>query len=157
MGIKRKTERMSYNELLTKLTYLTERNNLSNTEIGNIINVERRAMNGRAERNSSFKDYEIQEIEKHYNIDFSFISIVKNSFEKQKDNQIEDKAKKFGSRLLKLQEKVNLSDKDFSKLLGIYEYEYNELKSGEKEPNYRILLRIKQNFKVSIDWLLFGE
>ena len=45
---------MNYNEVLTRLVYLTKRNNISQTEIGEAINVERRAINGRAERNSKF-------------------------------------------------------------------------------------------------------
>ena len=65
------TKNMDFNTLLTKLIYLTKRNNISNTEIGIAINVERRAMSGRAERNSKFKPDEIEQIENAFNVKLS--------------------------------------------------------------------------------------
>lgn len=148
---------MLYNELLTKLTYLTKRNNLSNTEIGNIIDVERRAMSGRADRNSKFKPEEIKKIEQAFNIELNSISITNNSGERITDDTISKRTENFGKRLYKIQEKNDLSDRQMAKLLGIYEDEYVDLAYGDKEPNLRILNNIKSNFQVSIDYLLYGE
>lgn len=148
---------MLYNDLLTKLTYLTKRNNLSNTEIGNVLNIERRAINGRAERNSKFKDFEIEKIEKFFNIDLSTISILENSLERYFDNSIDDKIDNLGDRLLMLKEKNNLSNLKMAALLDISESELIDIIRGKTPPDWRVIKNLKQNFKVSIDWLLFGE
>ena len=62
-----------------------------------------------------------------------------------------------GCRLSEIQEKNNISDKIMAKKLGIYEYEYIDLKQGQKELTFKIINRIKTTLKISIDWLLFGE
>ncbi len=148
---------MLYNDLLTKLTYLTKRNNLSNTEIGKAINVERQAMSGRAERNSKFKPDEIKKIEQAFDVQLDSISIISNSGERISDDTVKDRTENFGKRLFKIQEKNDLTDRQMAKLLGIYEDEYVDLAYGGKEPNLRILNNIKSHFQVSIDYLLFGE
>ena len=117
---------MYYNELLTKLTHLTKRNNITNAEIGKAINLDRQAMSGRALRNSRFKDFEIEAVEKYFCIDFSKITIYENTFERQNDVLIPEKTSKFGKRLALLQEKSGLSDTEFSELLDIEEDEYRE-------------------------------
>ena len=148
---------MNFNDLLTRLTYLTKRNNLSNTEIGEVINVERRAINGRAERNSKFKDDEIKKIESKYNIDLASVSITSNSLLRENKPQIINNAADFTKRLKLLQEKNQLTDKDFSKLINIELEDFLEYKTGERKPNYNFLISIKQHFQISLDWLLFGE
>ncbi len=64
---------------------------------------------------------------------------------------------RIGKRLSFLQEKNKYQDKDMAKILGIYEYEYIDLKNGIKEPTLKILNCIKKYFNVSIDWLLYGD
>lgn len=148
---------MLYNDLLTKLTYLTKRNNLSNSEIGEVINVERRAIQGRASRNSKFKPEEVKKIEQHFNVELNSVSIANNSGTPVKDDTIKERTENFGKRLYKIQEKNNLTDRQMAKLLGIYEDEYLDLAYGDKEPNLRILNNIKSHFQISIDYLLYGE
>ena len=148
---------MNFNDLLTRLTYLTKRNNLSNTEIGNAINVERRAMSGRADRNSKFKPDEIEKIEKYFGIKLSDISISNNSGAAINDETICLKTEDFGKRLYAIQKKNDYTDRKMAKILGIYEDEYIDLAYGNKEPNLRILNNIKSHFQVSIDYLLYGE
>ncbi len=148
---------MLYNDLLTKLTFLTKRNNLSNTEIGNAINVERRAMSGRAERNSKFKPEEVKKIEAAFDVKLDSVSICENSLETQNEPSVLSEAENFGRRLTEIQDKHELYDKDMAKLLRISEEEYIDIKLGDAEPDYSILVRLKQRFKVSIDWLMFGD
>lgn len=148
---------MLYNDLLTRLTYLTKRNNLSQKEIGDSINVERRAMNGRADRNSKFKPDEIKKIEQAFNVELDSVSIINNSGNRKSDETVKDRIENFGKRLYKIQEKNDLTDRQMAKLLGIYEDEYLDLAYGDKEPNLRILNNIKSHFQVSIDYLLYGE
>lgn len=150
-------KKMYYNDLLTKLTFLTKRNNLSQQEIGDAINVERRAMNGRARRNSKFKQDEIEKIEHAFNVNLSVVSISDNSGERQNDTSVDEKSSQFGKRLSELQAKHNFLDREMAQLLKISEKDYLKLVVGKIQPDLNILNRIKQNFKVSIDYLLYGD
>ena len=148
---------MRFNDVLVKIIYLTKRNNISNAELGKIIGVERQAMSGRAERNSFFKAQEIEKIEKHFNIKLSSANISDNSFERQNDIKIDEKTTGFGKRLKELQKKHNFLDSEMAHLLEITPENYKELSCEAQYINLNILNRIKQNFKVSIDWLIYGD
>lgn len=86
-----------------------------------------------------------------------FIKPNNNSGERQNDTTIPTKVKSFGNRLTELQDKHEYLDKDMAKLLKISEEEYIDIKLGDIEPDLKILNRLKQCFKVSIDYLLYGE
>jgi len=86
-----------------------------------------------------------------------FIKPNNNSGERQNDTTIPTKVKSFGNRLTELQDKHEYLDKDMAKLLKISEEEYIDIKLGDEEPDIKILIRLKQLFKISIDWLMFGE
>lgn len=148
---------MLYSDILAKTIYLTNRNDISQTEIGTTIGLDRAAANKRAKRNSKFKPEEIKKIEQAFNIDLDSISIINNSGAKISDDTISERIENFGKRLYKIQEKNDLTDRQMAKLLGIYEDEYVDLAYGDKEPNMRILNNIKSHFQVSIDYLLYGE
>ena len=148
---------MTYNDVLTKVIFLTKRNNLSQKELGDAINVERKAMNGRAQRNSEFKEIEIEKLEKHYNIKLSNVSITENTFETKDDSSITEKTKDFTRKLNQIQKSTSLNDNNFAKYIGLTIEEYREFKSGDRIPNLKILNAVKQKFKVSVDWLLYGE
>lgn len=90
---------MHYNDLLTKTVFLTKRNNISNSEIGKIINLDRQSINGRADRNSKFKPDEIEKIEKYFGINLTDISITNNSGAAINDETICLKTEDFGKRL----------------------------------------------------------
>ncbi|MCI5824552.1 MAG: hypothetical protein MRZ90_06400 [Candidatus Gastranaerophilales bacterium] len=64
-----KSTKMKYNELIEKLL-ITTKHNVTQVEIGNILNVSRQLINKRAIRNSTFSDDEIRKIEEFYNVDF---------------------------------------------------------------------------------------
>jgi transcriptional regulator with XRE-family HTH domain len=148
---------MLYNELLNKLVCLTNRNNISQLEIGRAIGAEKGAINARAKRNSKFKPDEIKKIEEAFDIKLDSISIINNSGDRISDDTVEERTENFGKRLFKIQEKNDLTDRQMAKLLGIYEDEYVDLVYGDKEPNMRVLNNIKSHFQVSIDYLLYGE
>ena len=63
----------------------------------------------------------------------------------------------FGKRLSVLQAKHNLLDKEIAKILGVSEKQYIAIVTGTKLPDLDFLTNIKQNFKISIDNLLFGS
>lgn len=80
-----------------------------------------------------------------------------NSFERQNDMSIEAKLSQIGQRLSLIQDKYNFLDSEMAKLLEISETEYIKIIVGEIKPSLNVLNKIKQNFKVSIDYLLYGE
>ena len=86
-----------------------------------------------------------------------FIKPDNNTLERQNDTTVKERVSHFGERLGELQDKHEYLDKDMAKLLSISEEEYIDLKLDDKEPDFKILVRLKQCFKVSIDWLLFGD
>ena len=71
--------------------------------------------------------------------------------EYSKNRQIKD----ISSKLSMLQEKNNYSDKKTAELLGIYEFDYIQLKLGKRDFNLQILNNLKKTFDISIDWLLY--
>ena len=148
---------MLFSYMYGKLILLTKRNDITFVEIANCIGIQRGAMFARAKRNSNMKDEEIKKIEEQYKVNLNSIITVDNSFTKQSKFVLNKKISNFSIRLCKIQASLNLSDRDFAKILGVYVDELTELKSNEKEPNLKILNNLKQNFNVSIDWLLYGD
>ena len=86
-----------------------------------------------------------------------FLNSRENTLEKRNDELISQKTLTLGQRLLEIQEKNNYQNKDMANLLGIYEYEYIGLKQGKKAPTFEIINNLKQYFKISVDWLLYGD
>lgn len=148
---------MQYNDLLTKIVFLTKRNNISNSEIGKVINLDRQSINGRAERNSKFKPDEVEKIEHAFNVNLSVVTISDNSGERQNDTTVDEKSSQFGKRLSELQAQHNFLDREMAQLLKISEQAYLKLVTCKNKPDLDVLNRIKQNFKVSIDYLLYGD
>lgn len=148
---------MNYNDLLTKLTFLTKRNNISQQDIATAANMERAAIHGRANRNSKFKQDEIEKIEHAFSVELSVVSISDNSGERQNDTTVDEKSSQFGKRLSELQAQHNFLDREMAQLLKISEPAYLKLVTCKTKPDLDVLNRIKQNFKVSIDYLLYGD
>ena len=86
-----------------------------------------------------------------------FIKPDDNTLERQNDTTVKERVSHFGERLGELQDKHEYLDKDMAKLLKISEEDYIDLKLGDIEPDLEVLNRLKQCFKVSIDYLLYGE
>ena len=86
-----------------------------------------------------------------------FIKPDENTGERQNDTTVKERVSHFGERLGDLQDQHEYLDKDMAKLLKISEEDYIDLKLGDTEPDLAILNRLKQCFKVSIDYLLYGE
>ncbi len=80
-----------------------------------------------------------------------------NSGVRQNDITIEEKLSGFGKRLSKLQAQHNFLDREMATLLCVTERQYISLVAASKMPDLEILNRIKQNFKVSVDYLLYGD
>tara|TARA_R110001599_G_scaffold353829_1_gene599369 strand:+ start:4255 stop:4818 length:564 start_codon:yes stop_codon:yes gene_type:complete len=67
------------------------------------------------------------------------------------------KIDEFGTRLLWLIKSNDLTQSSFANKLSASPSFVSDLIRGIKKPGTEILIRIKKNFDVSIDWLLFGE
>lgn len=118
----------------------------------------------RGERKPSFEllEYLVDVYNVNLNYIFSgqgqmFIKPDDNTLERQNDTTVKERVSHFGERLGELQDKHEYLDKDMAKLLKISEEDYIDLKLGDIEPDLKILNRLKQCFKVSIDYLLYGE
>jgi transcriptional regulator with XRE-family HTH domain len=67
------------------------------------------------------------------------------------------KTDEFGTRLLWLIKSNDLTQSAFANKLSASPSFVSDLIRGIKNPGTEILIRIKKNFNVSIDWLLFGD
>ena len=148
---------MSIVKDLAILQYLTN-TLITQKGVGEALNFSKGAINNRIIRGGDFKQDEKQRLEDFYGISFDdFKEAAPNTFERQNDMTVTEKSSQFGKRLSLIQEKHNFLDREMAKLLKISEDEYIDLVCGDKEPDLQVLNCIKQNFKVSIDCLLYGD
>lgn len=153
---------MKYSEVLANIIFLTKRNDITQTEIGEVIGLTRAAANKRAKRNSGFSTEEIEKLEKVFNISFDDVEIRKKEKEQiltpNVNMGIQYDFEQWGKRLLMLQVSSKMLDsKDFAKFLDIPEKDLNDYIMKNKYPKGEHLLKIKTRFsKTNIDWLLFG-
>lgn len=137
---------------------------ISQTDLGIAMgNLKRQTVNTRIKNNSEVTVTELINAQAYYDAklyvrtDNEDIQITENSGERQNDTQVEQKSSQFGKRLSELQAKHNFLDREMAKLLDINEKTYISIVVGKKQPDIAVLNRIKQNFKVSIDYLLYGD
>jgi len=148
---------MLYSELYGKLILLTQLNNITHAEIADCIGIKHGAVFSRAKRNSKINPQEITLIERKYDVNISSIYISDNSLERQFDEKLYKKQNKIGDRINQIQEKNKLSNEQMAMLLNISNEEYCNIKNLKAIPNIQTLNNIKQNFKISVDWLLYGD
>lgn len=149
-------ENMLYNDLLTKLTYLTKRNDITQLEVGKAIGIDKGAINARAKRNSKFKPDEIKKIEKHFDIKLNSIEIVSNTFETINNEQLLKNYQLFGHRIAYLQDELGYLDKALARLIGTDENRYIQIKLGKEDATALELARLASKVDVSLDWLIKG-
>ena len=86
-----------------------------------------------------------------------FLDFNKNSLERHYDATVYKNLQSFGVRLSELQSKNNLSCREMSHLLMIEEKYYKEMLSSEKLPTLAVVNKLKENFQVDVDELLYGQ
>mgnify|MGYP003789689543 CR=1 FL=1 len=59
-----------------------------------------------------------------------------------------------GSRIRQLRKEHNLSQNQFASLFGVYDSTISQYENGKREPEYDTVIKIANQFNVSIDWLL---
>ncbi|MBS4760966.1 MAG: hypothetical protein KHX03_09745 [Clostridium sp.] len=147
---------MNFNELLDTLQKLKSGYKINQMSIANVLGLSRQTMSKRFQIGTEVTVSELQELENFYGVSL-YKESTHNTFERQNDITVNEKSSQFGKRLSLIQEKHNFLDREMAKLLKISEDEYIDLVCGDKEPDLQILNCIKQNFKVSIDYLLYGD
>ena len=153
---------MNFVELQEGLQKLTNRK-ITQSDFARILNVGRANISDRIKRNSQVNTLEVEKIQNdlginlYVRVDSADIKISENSGERQNDTSVDEKSSQFGKRLSELQAKHNFLDREMAQLLKISENDYLKLVVGKIQPDLNILNRIKQNFKVSIDYLLYGD
>ena len=80
-----------------------------------------------------------------------------NWFVTGKGDMFLTKVSTIGDRILNVINQNNISKCQMAVLLSINELQLEKLINGSDLPNLNILNALKQNFKISIDWLLYGE
>ena len=80
-----------------------------------------------------------------------------DTWDRQNDTTVLEKFNDFGKRLSELQASHNFLDREMAILLGISEKQYISIVTGRISPTIDILNKIKQNFKISIEYLLYGD
>lgn len=137
---------------------------ITQTELGTAMgNLKRQTVNTRIKNNSEVTVSELLNAQEYLNAniylrsDDKNLRHVLNSGVRQNDTTVDEKSSQFGKRLSELQAQHNFLDREMALLLKISENEYLKLLVGKRQPDLQVLNRIKQNFKVSVDYLLYGD
>lgn len=146
---------MNFTELQEDLQNLIPNHKITQMSIANVLNLSRQAMSKRVKIGTEVTISELQAIERYFGV--KLYKTDAYSLERQNDTSVDEKSSQFGKRLSELQAKHNFLDREMAQLLKISENDYLKLVVGKIQPDLNILNRIKQNFKVSIDYLLYGE
>lgn len=116
----------------------------------------------RGERNISFE--KLAQIVQTYNFNLYFIFFGERPIFTHQHTNLRvintiylENFKKCGHRIIKLQEKNDLSNKEMANIMGVSEGTYMKICAGNATPNERELNRLKENFDVDMDWLMYGD
>ena len=145
---------MNISEALETLHNLTKAR-IVKADIARALGVDPAALRRKEVAGIELKPNEIAKIESYFRL-----KLVKPKYytgERQNDTAVDEKSSQFGLRLSELQAQHNFLDREMAQLLKISEKDYGRLIVNKIQPDLDILNRIKQNFKVSIDYLLYGE
>ena len=153
---------MNFTDFIDGLQNLTN-DKITQSDIARILKVGRANIHDRIKRNSSVTTDEVQTVQDYMGVELFIradnpdIYVCDNSGERQNDVSVSNKIESVGQRFGQLQDQHDYLDKDMAKLLNISEDDYISIKCGDALPNIEILTLAKQKFKVSVDWLLFGD
>lgn len=59
-----------------------------------------------------------------------------------------------GDRIKQIRKEHNLTQNQFASLFGLYDSTISQYENGKREPEYDTIIKIANQFNVSIDWLL---
>ena len=127
---------------------------ISLASIADVLGCGRANISKKAKTGSLVAVSELQKVEAEFGVSLYKSGAYDGS--RQNDTSLEDKIQNFGKRLSELQAQHNFLDREMATLLKISEKDYLKLVTGKNLPNLDILMNIKRNFNVSIDYLLWG-
>lgn len=61
--------------------------------------------------------------------------------------------KSVGERIMELRERYSIDKTEFAKRIGVDKSTITRYEDGDRQPTLDVLLKIKQRFGVSLDWL----
>ncbi len=148
---------MDFRTTFALLIYLTKRNNITFSDIGDALNVGRAAISKRAERNSKFKPSELEKIEEYFDIKLKDAYITTNTWQQPESNNVIKNYEFFGHRLAEVQDELGYLDKAMARIMGIDEKRYIDIKLGDCPATVDELAQLCSKIDISIDWLVKGE
>ncbi len=149
---------MNINELLNEL--VKHNISLSGRAISQIWGMDETSFSKKKKSGTQIKQKNIMQLEDALGIKLTSkenYETINNSLSRYSNNNIKEKRKYFGKRIEIIKNKNKLSDLEMAKLLNINEKELINIIKGEIQPDLNLLDNIKQNFQVSIDWLLYND
>lgn len=141
-------------EIQTQLSSITNAK-IKQTDIAKALNVGKANISLRIKNNSKMTFEEIKKIEDYFHVSIYNPSL--NSQERYCNLSMVINKKDCGKRFLEIQTKNNLSNRQFAGFLDITEDNLCDIISGKILPDWNVIENLKQNFIVSLDWLMFGE
>jgi len=72
-------------------------------------------------------------------------------------NKMKKNHKKIGERIREIRKGKGLTQIEFSKILGITQDKLSKYENGKVKVPIEILLKISEEFNISLDWLLKGK
>ena len=144
---------MNFQELQNLLEKKAQKR-VSGSLLADVLGSSRQNINQKINNGSPVTVSELQKVEAEFGVSLYKSGAYDGS--RQNDTSLEEKIKNFGKRLSELQAQHNFLDREMATLLKISEKDYLKLVTGKNLPNLDILMNIKRNFNVSIDYLLWG-
>lgn len=144
---------MKFQELQNLLENKAQKR-VSGSLLADVLGSSRQNINQKINNGSPVTVSELQKVEAEFGVSLYKSGAYDGS--RQNDTTLEEKIKSFGKRVSELQAQHNFLDREMATLLKISEKDYLKLVTGKNLPNLDILMNIKRNFNVSIDYLLWG-
>lgn len=144
---------MNFQELQNLLENKAQKR-VSGSLLADVLGSSRQNINQKINNGSPVTVSELQKVEAEFGVSLYKSGAYDGS--RQNDTTLEEKIKSFGKRVSELQAQHNFLDREMATLLKISEKDYLKIVTGKNLPNLDILMNIKRNFNVSIDYLLFG-
>ncbi len=144
---------MNFQELQNLLENKAQKR-VSGSLLADVLGSSRQNINQKINNGSPVTVSELQKVEAEFGVSLYKSGAYDGS--RQNDTTLEEKIKSFGKRVSELQAQHNFLDREMATLLKISEKDYLKLVTGKNLPNLDVLMNIKRNFNVSIDYLLWG-
>ena len=144
-------------KVLAILQFLTNEF-ITQADIAEALGITKSAVNKKLMRDSHFRPGEIEQIEKHFGVNFSDFKLATPNTLQPKDNeQVLKNFEHFGERLNEIQGELGYLDKAMARIMGIDEKRYMRIKLGKEDATAEQLARLASKVDVSLDWLIKGE